>query len=86
MTIREMQATFGKLDSKTLLLSEGLNIIEGANESGKSTWCAFIRAMFYGINTSERDTKTLIGCQKPLPSLEWDADERCYADQYSQIW
>lgn len=50
-----MTASFGKLRGDSLELTEGLNIIKAPNESGKSTWCAFIRAMLYGINTSERD-------------------------------
>ena len=57
MIIRKLTATFGSLKDKSLELKPGLNIIEGANESGKSTWCAFLRAMLYGIDSRERDTK-----------------------------
>ncbi len=57
MKIRRMFATFAGLNESKLELKPGLNIIEGANESGKSTWCAFLRAMLYGIPTRERDTK-----------------------------
>lgn len=60
MKIRSMTATFGKLQKATLELGDGLNIITAPNEGGKSTWCAFLRAMFYGIPTRERDTKTTI--------------------------
>ena len=49
-----MTATFGCLDGDTLELKDGLNVINAPNESGKSTWCAFIRAMLYGIDSSER--------------------------------
>lgn len=55
MIIRRMKASFGKLKNSELVLEEGLNIINLPNEAGKSTWCAFIRAMLYGINTAERD-------------------------------
>lgn len=55
MKIREMTAKFGVLDNETLRLEPGLNIITAPNESGKSTWCAFIRAMLYGVNASERE-------------------------------
>ena len=55
MKILKMRATFGKLQSAELALGEGLNVIEAPNEGGKSTWCAFLRAMLYGINTKERD-------------------------------
>ena len=50
-----MTATFGKLQGQTLELRDGLNIIEAPNETGKSTWCAFLTAMLYGINSRERD-------------------------------
>lgn len=50
-----MAASFGKLQNHTLELSEGLNIIQAPNETGKSTWCAFLTAMLYGINSRERD-------------------------------
>ncbi len=52
--ILKMSATFGALENKTLTLSDGLNIIEAPNESGKSTWCAFLRVMLYGLATRER--------------------------------
>ncbi|MBE6665635.1 MAG: hypothetical protein E7603_05385 [Ruminococcaceae bacterium] len=41
--------SFGKLNGKKISFSEGVNIIEGANESGKSTICAFIQFIFYGL-------------------------------------
>ncbi len=55
MKFKKLTATFGKLRNETLELGPGLNIIEAPNESGKSTWCAFINAMLYGIDTAERD-------------------------------
>lgn len=54
MIIRNLRASFGKLENETLKLHEGLNVIYAPNESGKSTWCAFIRAMLYGVDSSER--------------------------------
>jgi len=56
--ILSMTATFGKLNHQTLTLKPGLNIIEAPNEWGKSTWCAFLVAMLYGIDTSQRTTQT----------------------------
>lgn len=50
-----MSATFGRLQGPTLELKPGLNIVQAPNEAGKSTWCAFLTAMFYGINSRERD-------------------------------
>ncbi len=55
MRIKKMTATFGKLKNSTLELDGGLNIITAPNESGKTTWCAFLNAMLYGVDTSERD-------------------------------
>ena len=57
MKIYSMTATFGKLNNETLTLQPGLTVIEAPNEWGKSTWCAFLQAMLYGINTREQ-TKT----------------------------
>ena len=51
MKIRKMRATFGKLQNDTLSFHDGLNVIFAPNESGKSTWCAFISAMLYGIDS-----------------------------------
>ena len=57
MKILSMTATFGKLSRQTLTFEPGMNLIEAPNEWGKSTWCAFIMAMLYGIDTGAR-TKT----------------------------
>ena len=56
MKILSMTATFGKLDNETLTFTEGLNVITAPNEWGKSTWCAFMVAMLYGIETSQRSS------------------------------
>ena len=55
MLIRRMTATFGRLREQTLELQDGLNILQAPNETGKSTWCAFLLSMLYGVNTKERD-------------------------------
>ena len=54
MKILSMTATFGKLSRQNLTLEPGMNIIDAPNEWGKSTWCAFIMAMLYGIDTGDR--------------------------------
>lgn len=54
MHIRKLAATFGRLENSTLELDPGLTIIEAPNEGGKSTWTAFLRVMFYGLNTRDR--------------------------------
>ena len=50
-----MTANFGKLRGSTLELQDGLNILQAPNETGKSTWCAFLLSILYGINSRERD-------------------------------
>lgn len=55
LLIHKMSATFGKLQNQSLELRDGLNIIEAPNETGKSTWCAFLAAMLFGVNSRERD-------------------------------
>ena len=60
MRIYSMTATFGKLEHETLTLQPGLNIIEAPNEWGKSTWCAFLTAMLYGLETRAKSTKTTL--------------------------
>ena len=60
MRIYKMTATFGKLEHETLTLEPGLNIITAPNEWGKSTWCAFLMAMLYGLDTRAKTTKTAL--------------------------
>ncbi len=54
MKIKKLSADFGLLEGAVLELQDGLTIVEKPNEEGKSTWCAFIRAMLYGVSSSER--------------------------------
>ena len=60
MRIYKMTATFGKLEQATLELKPGLNIITAPNEWGKSTWCAFLVAMLYGLDTRAKTTKNAL--------------------------
>ena len=60
MRIESMTATFGKFEHQSLKLKPGLNVIHAPNEWGKSTWCAFLLAMLYGLDTrSKAGGKTL---------------------------
>ncbi len=54
MIIKKMTAHFGALEGKSLELGRGLNVLYAPNESGKSTWCAFLRTMLYGLDTAQR--------------------------------
>ena len=55
MKIEKIQINgFGKLENKNIELSDGINIIIGKNESGKSTLLKFINSMLYGISKNKR--------------------------------
>lgn len=45
---------FGRLKDLDLDFSGGLNVIEGANESGKSTLAEFIKFIFYGLQSRKK--------------------------------
>ena len=54
MKIKEIQINgFGKLENKQLDFSEGINLIVGKNEAGKSTLLKFITSMFYGVSKTK---------------------------------
>ena len=61
-------SAFGGLKDFTLDLCDGLNVIYGNNEDGKSTVAAFIKAMFYGTG---RNTKNLADSVR-LKYTPWD--------------
>ena len=63
MKINKIQINgFGNIANKTMDFSDGINIIHGNNESGKSTTVHFIKSMFYGINKNN--------CRYPFISLQ----------------
>ncbi len=52
---------YGVLRDKRIELSDGINLIQGENESGKSTICAFIKFIFYGhTDSKERELRTSV--------------------------
>lgn len=61
--------TFGAIKDKTIDLKSGINLFYGANESGKSTVCAFIEAMLYGMNKPKKNELRTDIRKKYLP---WD--------------
>lgn len=71
MIIKKMRASFGKLH-EILELSEGMNLLTLPNEAGKSTWSAFLAAMLYGIDTSERANAVNQGLPAKERYLPWD--------------
>ena len=60
MIIRQMRANFGKLRGATLDLRSGMNLLCLPNETGKSTWSAFLLAMLYGVDTAQRSSRDTI--------------------------
>lgn len=59
---------FGKLNNCSYDFSDGLNLIYGENESGKSTLCEFILAMFYGLpNETKRASDDMSARKKYRP-------------------
>lgn len=44
---------FGKLKDKEVNLKDGINVIYGKNESGKSTLLKYITSMFYGLSKNK---------------------------------
>ncbi len=63
---------FGKLNNCSYTFSDGVNLIFGKNESGKSTLCEFLLAMFYGLpNESKRAQDDMPARKKYRP---WKAE------------
>ena len=56
MFIKELNIkAFGPLTDRTVRFDRGLNVIEGENESGKSTLAMFIKFVFYGLSGKSAD-------------------------------
>ncbi len=72
MKIEKIQINgFGKLENKNIELKDGINVILGKNESGKSTLLKFINSMLYGISKNKRG-KTISDLEKYKP---WDTEK-----------
>ena len=56
MTVNKIKVdSFGSLRDREFTFSDSLNIIEGANESGKTAAAMFIKFMFYGLSGRSSD-------------------------------
>ncbi len=53
MIYEKIAGEFGCVDGE-LTLAPGLNVVYAPNETGKSTWCALVRATLYGVESAER--------------------------------
>lgn len=63
--------SYGVLENKEIEFDNNINIIQGSNESGKSTLLSYIVNMFYGISTN-KDGKNISDYEKYLP---WSDNE-----------
>lgn len=86
MQLKNIQINgFGKLEDVNVNLKKGLNLIIGENESGKSTFMEFIKAIFYGVNRN-KNGKDFSDFEKFKPwndknfsgKLTYDIDENEY--------
>ena len=72
MKIKNLKVNgFGKLKNKEINFQEGINVIYGENEAGKSTLLKCITAMFYGLSKN-KNGGTIPEVEKYEP---WDSDE-----------
>lgn len=62
---------FGKLKEKEIKLNQGINIIYGKNEAGKSTLLKYITSMFYGLSKN-KNGGTIPEIEKYEP---WNGEE-----------
>ena len=62
---------FGKLENNEINLSDGINLIYGNNEAGKTTLLKFISSMFYGVSKN-KNKKEFSDLERYKP---WKADE-----------
>lgn len=70
MKIKKLRINgFGKLENKEINFTDGINIVNGKNESGKSTLLKFITAMFYGVSKN-KNGKTIPDFDRYTPWSE----------------
>ncbi len=61
---------FGKLSDKSFDFSDGINVIYGENEAGKSTICSFIKYMLYGFSSKSKE----ISVNDKLKYTPWNSE------------
>lgn len=59
--------SFGKIKNKEIFFDDELNIIYGDNEAGKTTVCAFIKAMLYGMDNSRKNDIRTVARKRYMP-------------------
>jgi AAA domain len=87
MWIRSVTAhAFGDVTEKTLRFTNGLNIIVGANGTGKSTWHAAIYAALYGVpldDTAPVDRR--LARRRPRRGDGWSVSTTLVLDERREI-
>lgn len=79
MIIKQLHIiSFGMIKDKYVDFSDGLNVIEGNNETGKSTISAFIRFIFYGLDKAGRDKYISWGASGCYGTLTLDSEGQEY--------
>lgn len=58
---------FGKLENLVIKPADGVNVIYGENESGKSTIQLFLKAMLFGMPTRKKSGETLKERERAIP-------------------
>lgn len=56
MKLRSLQGHFGNMNGRKIEFPDGFSHLVLPNGWGKTTLCAFLRVMLYGLNTTRRDT------------------------------
>ena len=75
MKLRSLQGHFGNMNGRKIEFTDGFSHLVLPNGWGKSTLCAFLRVMLYGLDTSKRDTqqtlsdKTAVRCRTLMPFI-----------------
>jgi len=78
--------SFGMIKDKKIELCDGLNVVQGNNETGKSTIGAFIKFIFYGLDKAERDKYVgwgAVGCSGSLVLEAEGSEYRIERELYS---
>jgi exonuclease SbcC len=79
---RVIARAFGPLTDETLELGEGMNVIGGPNEAGKTSWHAAARLALTGVRRGPgrtRETATVIERHRPWDSPDrWEVEARLH--------
>ncbi len=94
MLIKSLHITsFGGVCDSDIELSEGINLISGVNESGKSSVAMFIKFIFYGLSAKSSKNDRYDKSDKVSERLRWVNRETMQAsgyitaeDEFKNLW